>query len=115
MGESWIPILSLVVFFILPLILGGKGKKKEDNTIGELLSELGLDQENLVEEIEAVEEQKDKYVSPQINAVIMKDSHVEEPDADENMEVKVGKGMSREEKKKLVIYSEVMSPKYKEY
>ncbi len=116
MGESWISVLAMVAFFILPIILGNKGKgKKKENTIEEFLSELGFDQEDLIEEVEAVEAQKDKYESPQIKEVSVNNTHTEKPDADNNAELIVGKGMSREEKKKLVIYSEVMSPKYKEY
>lgn len=117
MGESWITILMMVCFFLLPIIFDQKKKRKssetEDQTedggsdFNELLSELELDlqEEDSEDEIKEVPEIK-------ISSTAAKPHH-QEPEVQKD--VKAGRGMSKEDKKKLIIYSEVMSPKYKEY
>lgn len=117
MGESWITILMMVCFFLLPIIFDQKKKRKssetEDQTedggsdFNELLSELELDLQERDLEEETKEASEIKMSSPAVKP------HHQEPDVQKD--VKVGRGMSKEDKKKLVIYSEVMSPKYKEY
>lgn len=118
MEESWITILIMVCFTLLPIIFDAKKKQKsaksgEDaSKLEELLSELELvipDEEPDEETEVALEE----YEKPEIKirpTVVKPD-----PEKNEKKEVEVGRGMSKEDKRKLVIYSEVMSPKYKEY
>lgn len=117
MGESWITILIMVCFTLLPIIFDAKKKQKsaksgEDaSKLEELLSELELViPEEEPEETDIVLEE---YQKPEIKIR----PTVVKPDPEKNVkkEVEVGRGMSKEDKRKLVIYSEVMSPKYKEY
>lgn len=117
MGESWISILAMVAFFILPIIFGNNKKKHtsapvDKSDFDEFLSELGLDGDDMVEEERVVE--RESYRKPQMNVKIVPQK-VEQPEVKEENEVKLGRGMSKEDKKKLIIYSEVMNPKYKEY
>lgn len=117
MEESWITILIMVCFTLLPIIFDAKKKQKsaksgEDaSKLEELLSELELViPEEEPEETDIVLEE---YEKPEIKirpTVVKPD-----PEKNEKKEVEVGRGMSKEDKRKLVIYSEVMSPKYKEY
>lgn len=117
MEESWITILIMVCFTLLPIIFDAKKKQKsaksgEDaSKLEELLSEFELViPEEEPEETDIVLEE---YQKPEIKirpTVVKPD-----PEKNEKKEVEVGRGMSKEDKKKLVIYSEVMSPKYKEY
>ncbi len=117
MEESWITILIMVCFTLLPIIFDAKKKQKsaksgEDaSKLEELLSELELViPEEEPEETDIVLEE---YQKPEIKirpTVVKPD-----PEKNEKKEVEVGRGMSKEDKRKLVIYSEVMSPKYKEY
>ncbi|MBR2298056.1 MAG: hypothetical protein IKA45_04180 [Bacteroidales bacterium] len=117
MGESWITILIMVCFTLLPIIFDAKKKQRsaksgEDaSKLEELLSELELViPEEEPEETDIVLEE---YEKPEIKIR----PTVVKPDPEKNVkkEVEVGRGMSKEDKRKLVIYSEVMSPKYKEY
>lgn len=117
MEESWITILIMVCFTLLPIIFDAKKKQKsaksgEDaSKLEELLSELELViPEEEPEETDIVLEE---YQKPEIKIR----PTVVKPDPEKNVkkEVEVGRGMSKEDKRKLVIYSEVMSPKYKEY
>ena len=117
MGESWITILIMVCFTLLPIIFDAKKKQKsaksgEDaSKLEELLSELELvipDEESKETEVALKKKKKPEI---KIRPTVVK------PDPEKNVkkEVEVGRGMSKEDKRKLVIYSEVMSPKYKEY
>ena len=111
MGESWITILIMVCFTLLPIIFDAKKKQKSAKS-GEDASKL----EELLSELELVipdEEPDEEYEKPEIKIR----PTVVKPDPEKNVkkEVEVGRGMSKEDKRKLVIYSEVMSPKYKEY
>lgn len=117
MEESWITILIMVCFTLLPIIFDAKKKQKsaksgEDaSKLEELLSEFELViPEEEPEEADIVLEE---YEKPEIKIR----PTVVKPDPEKNVkkEVEVGRGMSKEDKRKLVIYSEVMSPKYKEY
>lgn len=117
MGESWITILIMVCFTLLPIIFDAKKKQKsaksgEDaSKLEELLSELEL----VIPDVESEETEValEEYQKPEIKIR----PTVVKPDPEKNVkkEVEVGRGMSKEDKRKLVIYSEVMSPKYKEY
>lgn len=117
MEESWITILIMVCFTLLPIIFDAKKKQKsaksgEDaSKLEELLSELELviPDEESEETAVALEE----YQKPEIK--IRQTVVKPDPEKNEKKEVEVGRGMSKEDKRKLVIYSEVMSPKYKEY
>lgn len=117
MGESWITILIMVCFTLLPIIFDAKKKQKsaksgEDaSKLEELLSELELVIPD--EESEETDVALEEYEKPEIKIR----PTVVKPDPEKNVkkEVEVGRGMSKEDKRKLVIYSEVMSPKYKEY
>ena len=118
MEESWISVLAMVAFFILPLVLGKnkmKTQSKQDKSdFQEFLSELGLDEDE--QEFDA-EPEREIYVRPVVKTkVVPKEVKPKVADVpNEADEVRVGRGMSKEEKRKLIIYSEVMSPKYKEY
>jgi hypothetical protein len=118
MEESWISVLTMVAFFILPLIFGKrKAKALSEQGKGdfqEFLSELGLDEDE--QEFDA-EPEREIYVRPVVRTkVVPKEVKPKVADVpNEADEVRVGRGMSKEEKRKLIIYSEVMSPKYKEY
>lgn len=124
MDESWISVLIMVAFFILPIIFG-KGKKREaekeeKNLWEEIFSEVDIDHMSEDFETQEYNFNRERYVKPNVK-IVEKPKTVSEADvAEENNiidgnEVKVGTGMSKDEKKKLIIYSEVMSPKYKEY
>lgn len=120
MGESWISILAMVAFFILPIIFGNNKKKQRSAPIDksdfdELLSELGLDGDDMGED--EIPQWRESYRRPEMEVKIVpkKVEHPEVEKVEKGEELKVGSGMSKEEKKKLIIYSEVMSPKYKEY
>ena len=118
MEESWISVLTMVAFFILPLILGKKRAKDQSEQgkgdLQEFLSELGLDEDE--PEFDS-EPEKETYIRPAVMIkVVPKEVKPKVEDVrNEIDEVRVGRGMSKEEKRKLIIYSEVMSPKYKEY
>lgn len=118
MEGSWISVLAMVAFFILPLVLGKnkmKTQSKQDKSdFQEFLSELGLGEDE--QEFDA-EPEREIYVRPVVRTkVIPKEVKPKVADVpNEADEVRVGRGMSKEEKRKLIIYSEVMSPKYKEY
>lgn len=118
MEGSWISVLAMVAFFILPLVLGKnkmKTQSKQDKSdFQEFLSELGLGEDQLEPEAEP---EKEIYARPVVKTrVVPKEVKPKVADVpNEADEVKVGRGMSKEEKRKLIIYSEVMSPKYKEY
>lgn len=117
MEESWITILIMVCFTLLPIIFDAKKKQRsaksgEDaSKLEELLSELELVIPD--EEPEETDVALEEYEKPEIKIR----PTVVKPDPEKNVkkEVEVGRGMSKEDKRKLVIYSEVMSPKYKEY
>lgn len=121
MEESWITILIMVCFTLLPIIFDAKKKQRsaksgEDaSKLEELLSELELviPDEEPDEESEETDIVLEEYQKPEIKIR----PTVVKPDPEKNVkkEVEVGRGMSKEDKRKLVIYSEVMSPKYKEY
>lgn len=124
MDESWISVLIMVAFFILPIIFG-KGKKREaekeeKNLWEEIFSEVDIDHMSEDFETQEYNFNRERYVKPNVK-IVEKPKMVSEADVAEEdnivdgNEVKVGTGMSKDEKKKLIIYSEVMSPKYKEY
>ena len=123
MGDSWITIVAMAAFFILPIIFGNKRKKPESagevkNELEEFLSGLGMDDLSDEESDSGSEEiSREIYRAPEMRVRVVpektSEKRVENTEVDNS--VKVGSGMSKEEKKKLVIYSEVMSPKYKEY
>ena len=123
MGDSWITIVAMVAFFFLPIIFGNKRKKPESagevkNELEEFLSGLGMDDLSDEESDSGSEEiSREIYRAPEMKVRVVpektSEKRVENTEVDNS--VKVGSGMSKEEKKKLVIYSEVMSPKYKEY
>lgn len=123
MGDSWITIVAMVAFFFLPIIFGNKRKKPESagevkNELEEFLSGLGMDDLSDEESDSRSEEiSREIYRAPEMKVRVVpektSEKRVENTEVDNS--VKVGSGMSKEEKKKLVIYSEVMSPKYKEY
>ena len=123
MGDSWITIVAMAAFFILPIIFGNKRKKPESagevkNELEEFLSGLGMDDLSDEESDSGSEEiSREIYRAPEMRVRVVpektSEKRVENTEVDKS--VKVGSGMSKEEKKKLVIYSEVMSPKYKEY
>lgn len=124
MDESWISVLIMVAFFILPIIFG-KGKKREaekeeKNLWEEIFSEVDIDHMSEDFETQEYNFNRERYVKPNVK-IVEKPKTVSEADVAEEdniidgNEVKVGTGMSKDEKKKLIIYSEVMSPKYKEY
>ena len=123
MGDSWITIVAMVAFFFLPIIFGNKRKKPESagevkNELEEFLSQLGMD-ELPEEESDGESEEifREVYKAPEmkVRVVPVKESEKKVKEVEVENRVKVGSGMSKEEKRKLVIYSEVMSPKYKEY
>lgn len=124
MDESWISVLIMVAFFILPVIFG-KGKKKEAEKDGknlweEIFSEVDYDQISQEDGTPGYNFNKESYIRPKVKVVesskVVSEADVaEEENIIPKSGVKVGTGMSKEEKKKLIIYSEVMSPKYKEY
>lgn len=105
MDESWLSILLTVLFVVFPIIFGSKKKKEEKG----------------IEEYEFELEVKEHYQKPDLDIRIQekKKKEVERVEIkeveDKIQDVEVGDGMPKEEKKKLIIYSEVMSPKYKEY
>lgn len=105
MDESWLSILLTVLFVISPILFGAK-KKKEEKGIEEY--ELELDERKYYQgpEIDIQVQEKEKET---VKKVEIKEEE------DTKQDVEVGDGMPKEEKKKLIIYSEVMSPKYKEY
>ena len=74
-----------------------------------------LPEEDSVGEFEAIFREVYKAPEMKVRVVPVKESEKKVKEAEVENSVKVGSGMSKEEKKKLVIYSEVMSPKYKEY
>ena len=123
MGDSWITIVAMAAFFILPIIFGNKRKKPESagevkNELEEFLSGLGMDDLSDEESDSGSEEiSREIYRAPErrVRVVPEKTSEKRVENTEVDKSVKVGSGMSKEEKKKLVIYSEVMSPKYKEY
>lgn len=120
MEESWITILIMVCFTLLPIIFDAKKKQKsaksgEDaSKLEELLSEfeLVIPKEEPDEESEGTEVALEEYEKPEIK---IRPTVVKPDPEKKKKEVEVGRGMSKEDKRKLVIYSEVMSPKYKEY
>lgn len=122
MGDSWITIVAMVAFFFLPIIFGNKKKPESagevKNELEEFLSQLGMD-ELPEEESDGESEEifREVYKAPEmkVRVVPVKESEKKVKETEVENSVKVGSGMSKEEKRKLVIYSEVMSPKYKEY
>ncbi len=123
MGDSWITIVAMAAFFILPIIFGNKRKKddaarKAHDELEEFLSGLGMDElpeEDSVGESEEIF--REVYKAPEMKVRVdpVKESEKKVKEAEVENSVKMGSGMSKEEKRKLIIYSEVMSPKYKEY
>lgn len=118
MEEFWIPVFTMLAFLILPLTLVKKKEKDQSEqgkgALREFLSELGFDEDE--PEFDS-EPEKEIYIRPAVmTKVVPKEVKPKVEDVrNEIDEVRVGRGMSKEEKRKLIIYSEVMSPKYKEY
>ena len=122
MESPFIAILIAAFCYIIPVLISKR--KKDGRVIGQILDQL----EEIKEIPQEEDEQEDILESEQAEVVEAVEepvlekvaaSPLQEPEQKPVLEEKANleerAKMSPEEKRKLVVYSEIMSPKYKEY